>query len=164
MQTNLPDPAAAGNFLSSQNDNQNPVVTKLNDDTGSSPQPSTAVSGSGIHKEVERPNPPETTTYEEISPEIEIAPELEQAGIEVKKETVELPPDMQKMGVQAVGPSQPMGVPTIRLPIDDNKIISGKQGNVLSSLYWLAMWCVRQLKKAHLSIKKIKGQVIRIKD
>jgi hypothetical protein len=162
MQTNLPDPVVSpGNIAIPTNDDQN----VSNGQTGNNNvylQDPTSISGGGMHKEVESIKPLETSTYEENMPDMEIAPELEQIGVEVKNETIELPPDLKKMGVTAVGPAQPMmPVQTVKFPISDDQVIVGKGANVFSSFYWLAMWCMRQLKKARLHLKIIGGKTVR---
>lgn len=154
---NLPDPTQTGNFSISNSSDDHAA----NADDNTQSQAVTPDSGTSVHKEVEPVKPPETSPYEETISDMEIAPELEQIGVEAKNETINLPPDIKKMGVEAIGISQPVMTQTVVLPISDDKIVKGLHMQVLSSLYWLALWCVRQLKKARINLRKISGNVVR---
>lgn len=120
----------------------------------------------GLTKEAEPPVAAlETPDLEEIVADVELEPELEAAGVEKQSETIVLPPDMKKMGVKAVGHTQPAQPATvIPLPLTDDQIEVGLHAQIISSLRWLAEWCVRQLKKAHLHLKVIAGHAVRERD
>lgn len=136
--------------------------------TGSSPvaptqptinQPAPA---GGVQKEVEFPRGSETPMVEETLADVELSPEVEASGVQKKSETIDLPPDIRQMGVEAVGPTQPHGGgTTVKLPLDDTQIVQGLHAQILNSLRWLAEWCIRQLKKAHFHLRVISGQVVR---
>lgn len=118
----------------------------------------------GMPKEQE-PLPQGEVPLEEISTEVELEPGLEAIGVEKKSETITLPEDVKKMGVQAVGPSQPVTQTTaVPLPLTDDQIVIGLHAQIISSLRWLAEWCIRQLKKAHLHLKTIAGHAVRERD
>lgn len=103
----------------------------------------------------------------EVGREVELPKEVEKAGVEVVKETIELPPDVKKLGVTTTGPSVPVAtattIPQVALPISDQQVVVGLHAQILSSLRWLAIWCIRKLKKAHIALKKIHGKIIRVR-
>ena len=112
--------------------------------------------------------------------EVRIAPEapfkeiveLEPAGETAKyiakiKGEIKLPADLKKMGVRtpaAAIPVSKVATTSLSLPLSDDQIALGLHAQVLSSLRWLAEWCLRQLKKAHLGLKKVHGRFVRVKD
>ncbi len=82
--------------------------------------------------------------------------------VHTRSETIKLPPDLKKLGLQ---PSTTTSFPTyqnIKLPISDEKIIVGLHAPVSSSLRWLATLAVYLLKMAHLQLKIIHGHVVRV--
>ena len=102
------------------------------------------------------------------APEEHISKEVINNGIEVRPEKIDVPPDVAQLGVQPSGgqqqinPSMTQQV-TVTLPISDDQVISGTKTGVGSSLTWLAIWCLRQLKRAHMKLKVIHGKVMRVK-
>lgn len=142
------------------------------DDKGNPPTSSpgglnTVVSpqAAGVSKETEPIPGGEAPQLEEIVADVELEPEVEAAGVEKKSETVTLPPDVKKMGVAPVGPSQPVSTaPKVKLPLTDDQISTGLHAQIISSLRWLAEWCIRQLKKAHFHLRVIAGHAIREPD
>ena len=84
-------------------------------------------------------------------------------------DTIELPPDVKKLGVTHTGPSVPITpvtttvLPSVALPISDNQVVAGLHAQVVSALRWLAEWCMRRLKKAHIALKEAHGKVMRVK-
>ena len=152
---NLPSPASLGN---SHPPSGGP---NSNGDNYSSTNESRLTSG-GLQKEQEPFVNSETGTIEEVYSDIELEPSLEAIGVTKKSETIQLPSDVARMGVQAVGPTQPVvftGV--IKLPLTDDQIIVGLHAQIISSLRWLAEWCLRQLKKAHIHLKSMGGKTVR---
>lgn len=120
-------------------------------------QPS-LTTGGGAEKEREV-----TTGTSEVGREMEKVPEeIEKAGVTlVRKETIEIPPAVRKLGVKPVGPATPVPTtPTVVLPLSDQQIVAA--GPVTAAISWLAAWCLRQLKKAHLVLKKVHGKIIRV--
>lgn len=144
----------------------NPVQnTATNDDNQAPVQGGSAVS-SGAGKEHEVPVLASTEVVSEIGQEVELPKEVERAGVEVLKETIELPPDVKKLGVTPTGPSAPAAaatIPPVVLPISDQQVVAGLHVQILNSLRWLAEWCIKKLKKAHITLKNIHGKIIRIK-
>lgn len=120
------------------------------------PQPVSSVSVSK-----ERGSLSEETILEEVRAgiETEISKEVKEAGVTEIKETIELPQKVAKQtGVVAVGEGVPVSTqPTLRLPLDDQKIKQGLKKNVVDSVLWLAHWCLRQIKIAKLKALKLIG-------
>lgn len=125
-----------------------------------------AVAGATVSKEHEQPISA-AETAQPISHEIEIPPEVEKVCVRVTRETIELPPDIKKLGVAPSGAAAPAAkiaaIPAVVLPISDDKVITGLHVQILSSLHWLAVWCMKKLKKAHIMLKVIHGKIIRVK-
>lgn len=127
-------------------------------------QPSGAQIGS-IHKESPVITPPqELSSVRDLGKEEELAPEVKGAGVRAVSDRLDVPEDILKVGVRP----PPLQVPLtatlgIKLPITDEKIEQGLHQSVLSSLRWLAEWCIYQLKRAHLTILKIQGKVRRVR-
>lgn len=93
----------------------------------------------------------------EHKPEAEVRPYLQ-----IRAETIELPPDLKKMGLKVTTSSQFISYQNIKLPISDDKIIIGLHTPVSSSIRWLATLAIYLLKKAHLTLRVIHGKVIRV--
>lgn len=104
----------------------------------------------------------EVRALEAVRKELELTPEVAEAGVEVQKEEIDLPPPLPKMGVTQIGPSTPIAIPTISLPLTDDKVVAGLGVSIWASLRWLAEWCLKQLKKAHIKLKKVHGRIIRV--
>lgn len=79
-----------------------------------------------------------------------------------RAETIELPPDLKRMGLQAVSQSQFSDYKNIKLPINDEKIIVGQKAPITSSIRWLATFALYILAQAHLVLKVVHGHVIRV--
>lgn len=127
-------------------------------------QPMVEPTGAGLGaKEREFLERQDEVQLEEVRKELELAPEVKEAGVEVKSEEVVLPPSVQQMGVVATDVNQPVvQAPTGNVPLPDEKIGSNSGGSIRASLTWLAQWCLRQLKKAHVTLKKVHGKIVRI--
>lgn len=108
----------------------------------------------GVGKEVIR----------EVGKEIEPAKELKEAGVKLRKEEIKLPPPVEKLGIKPTGPAAVPPPPAVSLPLSDDQIVTGLTSPILSSLRWLAEFCFRQLKKAHLGLRGIHGKIIRVKE
>lgn len=93
----------------------------------------------------------------EHTPEKEITP-----YVQVRSETIELPPDLKKLGLQPVSHTKFSTYKSLTLPISDDKIIQGLHAPIYSSLRWLATLAMYLLKKAHLTLKVIHGHVVRV--
>lgn len=106
-------------------------------------------------------------TLRETGAEIEIPQEVEAAGVQKISETIELPPDVKKLGVVSSGASLPVSqttsIPSVSLPISDQKVLAGLHTSLANAFYWLAVWCKKRLKRAHIALKVIGGRIIRVK-
>lgn len=103
----------------------------------------------------------------EIKSEIDISPEVVKAGVKkVGEDSIELPPDVTKLGVNPSGASLPVASNTsqtsVSLPISDDKVLLGLSAQVTSALRWLSVWCLKKLQKAHLTLRVIHGKIIRV--
>lgn len=79
-----------------------------------------------------------------------------------RAETIKLPQEIEKLGVQ---PSTTTSFPTyqnIKTPLPDEKIIVGMQAPITSSFRWLATLALYILRLSHLTLKKIHGKVVRV--
>lgn len=127
--------------------------------------PPSVASSAGKEQEKVTVSPVETVSA--VGAEVQLPKEVESAGVTIVRETIELPPDMKKLGVTPAGTSTPVTVttalPPVTLPISDKEIITGLHAQILDSLRWLAVWCMRRLKKAHIALKNIHGKIIRVK-
>lgn len=121
------------------------------------------VSGSpGIGKEKEIGRTGESV-ISELGQEQELTPEVAKAGVVIKPEQIEVPPDLTQLGVKQTGFSTPVSYqPTLKLPIADDEIVEGRHANIFSSLRWLSEWCTLVLKRFHLTLKVIRGKVTRV--
>lgn len=79
-----------------------------------------------------------------------------------RADTIELPPDLKKMGLSSTGQSQFTGYKNVKLPLADEKIVVGLHAPVTSSLRWLATFAVYLLAQAHMRLKIVHGKVVRI--
>jgi len=82
--------------------------------------------------------------------------------IKKRRETIKLPPDIQKIGLKPVTTIDFPEYQDVKLPLDDDKIIAGLHAPISSSLRWLATLSLYILKKAHLSLKLIGGRIVRV--
>jgi len=143
--------------------------------TSASPQPSskssagagssTPLSVGSFSKETEIRSTRANEPVSEINTEVNLPKEVEQAGVFKHQETIELPPDIKKMGVSVSGASTPVPqtpLPTVTLPISDTQVVVGLHAQVTQAIRWLAVWCIRRLKKAHIALKTIHGKIVRV--
>lgn len=102
------------------------------------------------------------------SPQTEavIPVELQEAGVEVRKENIDIPLDIERFGVLPTGAAQSVSIQssfgTVTLPISDDVVVKGLHENILSSLRWLAEICMKQLKRVHFTLRVIHGKVFRV--
>jgi len=84
--------------------------------------------------------------------------------VEIKPQSIKLPPDLQKLGIQSTSSSS-FGNQTyqnVKLPISDDKVLSGLHAPINSSFRWLATLAIYILSRAHLGLKKVGGHIIRV--
>ena len=82
--------------------------------------------------------------------------------VQARSETIELPPDLKKMGLQPASSTQFPSYQNIKLPLSDDKIVAGLHQPITSSLRWLATLLEYILGQAHLALKVIHGKVVRV--
>ena len=138
-------------------------------------QPVTSTQSKSVYRPVSSPlgkegeTPPAAKeTAQEVVSEIELNHEVKEAGVEKRGEViVELPPDVKKLGVTQTGATTPLSAVTsvaqVSIPITDSQVVVGLHAKVTSSLAWLAQWCIKKLKKAHVVLKIIHGKIVRVK-
>jgi hypothetical protein len=84
--------------------------------------------------------------------------------IEKRHNAVDVKEDLQKIGVIPVETfEEPIGFKEIRLPISDDKVVTGLKQPITSSFRWLAEFALFLLKQAHTTIRQIHGKIIRIR-
>jgi len=129
------------------------------------PNPAVGSAVGNMAKEVApQITPVEAPQMTEIGKDTELSPEVKMAGVSMQSDTIELPHLVQKMGVSAVGPAAPPtlgAAAVITLPLTDDQIAQGLHQSLLSSWRWLAEWCERQLKQAHVLLSSSKGKTVR---
>lgn len=126
-------------------------------------QPVAPMGTPGISKEKEFIKAPEPV-IKELGTEQELPKEIKEAGVIVKQEKLEIPPDLAQMGVRPTGFATPVPyASTIKLPITDEKIEEGRHASIFSSLRWLSEWCLFILKRFHFTLKIIGGKVLRLR-
>lgn len=113
--------------------------------------------GEPIGKMAEPEKPIEIKEVVEHQPEQEVRPH-----IQIRSETIEVPPDLKKLGLQPVSNTKFPSYKSLVLPISDEKIIEGLHAPIYSSLRWLATFAMYLLKKAHLTLKVVHGHVVRV--
>jgi len=101
---------------------------------------------------------------DEVQEVTEHEPDAEtESFVSPRSDTIELPPDLIKLGVQSS--TNTNNFPTyqnVKLPISDDKVITGLHAPISSSLRWLATFAIYLLARAHLRLKVVKGHVVRV--
>lgn len=106
----------------------------------------------------------EAPLIQEVGQEMPLSNEVAKAGVTIQPTTIELPANVQKLGVKSIGANVPpvyVSSSTKTLPLTDEQIAQGLHQSVTSSWRWLAEWCERQLKQAHIMLKTIHGTITR---
>ena len=120
-----------------------------------------------IGKEKEVGGVAATETITPVASEIVLPKEVEKTGVVSIPEIIEIPPSVANMGVGASGSSTPFAdttaLPSVVLPISDQQVMAGLHAQVTSALLWMAVWCMKKLKKAHVTLKNIHGKIVRVK-
>ena len=88
-------------------------------------------------------------------------PEVE-SFVSPRSDSIELPPDLKKLGLSATKTTKFPKYKNIKLPLSDEKIVVGMQAPVTSSMRWLSTWATYLLAQAHLGLKTVGGKVIRV--
>lgn len=139
----------------------------MNNDLPNNNKSQPGVTGSaGLNKEQEvtpsRQLAPEQIGVVDFGQEIELPKEVAKSGVSVVPQAVKLPQVIVGSGVQPSGHNQPLGNgATVKLPLNDDQIVSGLNQQETNSIRWLAEWCVRKLKQFHIIIKNVHGKITR---
>lgn len=113
-----------------------------------------------LPKEVEpRINNGEKNTVQEV---VEHEPISHPKIIQIHPETIKLPPDLKKLGLQPVSNSQFSNVQNITIPIRDDRVLVGLHAPINSSFRWLATLAVYILSQAHIRLKTVGGKAVRV--
>ncbi len=115
-----------------------------------------------LGKETEPIGLSEGSPFKEVGKDIELPKEVAQAGVSAHPTTVSLPQSVAQLGVKPVGSSVQTQAPVVPLPLTDDQIAAGLQQGMTSSWHWLALWCVRKLKKFHMGLRAIGGHMTRV--
>jgi len=100
--------------------------------------------------------------------EIQEVVEHEPSDEEVKQfvtphaESIKLPPDLKKLGLESVDSTQFPSHQNIKLPISDEEVLEDLKQPVTSTKRWLGELSKYILLQAHLVLKKIGGKAVRI--
>ena len=118
---------------------------------------------SSFSKEVE-PGIASVEMSDEVQEVVEHEPDAEtESFVSPRSNTIELPPDLVKLGVQSSNNTNNFpAYQNIKLPISDDKVITGLHAPINSSLRWLATFAIYLLARAHLGLKVVKGHVVRV--
>jgi len=104
------------------------------------------------------------TSVESVASEKE--PHIEDKELEkyfeVTSDEVSIHPDLKKAGLQSIESTSLDPKQRIHLPIPDDKVMDGLEQPISSSYRWLAELSLFMLKRAHLSLKRLHGHVVRI--
>ncbi len=117
------------------------------------------------NKNVSLPKEAEPITSEKFEIEEPVEDKVEEEVrpfVSSRAETIELPPDLKALGLQAVPHSKFPKYKNIKLPLSDEKIVVGKKAPITSSIRWLAEFALFILAQAHLGLKVVHGRVIRV--
>ncbi len=82
--------------------------------------------------------------------------------VQVRREVVEVPPDLQAIGVQATPTTQFATQQQLQTLIPDADIIKGLHQPPTSSFRWLAELALYILKRAHITLKTVHGKIMRV--
>jgi len=107
------------------------------------------------------PKTPEEELLDEDEPQIK-DPEVQKYVQIERKEEPHIDPKLKKAGLSAIDTTTLDPRYKVKLPISDEKIMEGLDKPMTSSYRWLAEFSRYILKKAHLTLKKIHGHVVRI--
>jgi len=112
-------------------------------------------------KEVELIPNKEEIQFKEVK-EKEIDEEGLKPYLTKREEMIKLPPNIEKLGLKKVPTTQFPQYQTVKIPISDDKVISGLHAPITSSLRWLATLALYILQQAHISLKVVHGRVVRV--
>lgn len=128
------------------------------DNTIPTPAPS-----SGVAKELEPSvSSVEVNGLQEVGKDVDLPKEVAATGVRISPTTVQVPPPVAQLGVQPVAAPPAVAPVTVVLPLSDEQIAQGLHQGLASSWRWVAEWCVRRLKQAHLALRSVHGKTTRV--
>lgn len=117
----------------------------------------TGSSAKEVEPTVRSPEPFLIQRVVEHEPEKEVS-----AFVQHRKENIEVPPDLVKMGVVATQTTTFPTYENVKLPLSDEKVVIGLKQPISSSFRWLAELAIYILKTMHLTLKKVHGKIVRV--
>lgn len=116
-----------------------------------------------VSKEFDISTPSLETDEREDSPEQKIASEEVDQYITPQAQTIKLPPDLKKIGIETEKDNQFEEVLNkIKFPISDERIMEDLKASPSESRRWFATILLYILERAHVTIKKIGSKAVRI--
>ncbi len=94
--------------------------------------------------------------------EHEITDEEVKPHVMVRPESINLPPDLKKLGVQSTSSTSFPNYQSVQTPLADDKVLTGLHAPITSSLRWLATLAWYLLQRAHVTLKIVHGKVMRV--
>ncbi|MFC1647292.1 hypothetical protein ACFL1A_03330 [Patescibacteria group bacterium] len=103
----------------------------------------------------------ERSYLNEVGKETELTKEVSSAGVSLSPSAVSVS-KLSGYGVKPAGENVAVDSgKNVTLPLSDDQIATGLKQSVSSSWRWLAEFCIRKLKKLHLSLKDVHGKIIK---
>jgi hypothetical protein len=139
--------------------------TSVNDQNQPAGTPSENMFAGSANKEIEtNPQVIENVGVVDRAAELDLPKEVVKSGVISIPQIVKVPTHLEGSGVAASGVNAPLGSgDSIALPLTDVEIIGGLSQDSTKSIKWLAEWCVRRLKILHVSLKNLRGKIVRSK-
>lgn len=97
--------------------------------------------------------------------EMDLPKEVSAAGVTQRPVQVVPPQSVLQQGVVPTGGNVTVqNGSSIVLPLTDEKIEEGLKLGVGNSIRWLAEWCVRQLKRMHIGLRRVGTAWVRVRE
>ncbi len=123
-------------------------------------QPAVTVGGAGKERELSRASKENSIEIQEV---VEHEPGKEvRSFVQKRAESIHLPPDLKKLGIQSSSTTTSSSYQNIHIPISDDKVLTGLHAPITSSIRWLATLALYLLHKAHVGLKTVHGHAVRI--
>ncbi len=82
--------------------------------------------------------------------------------IDIRQEKIEVPEDLKKIGVESVSHPQFTTISDVKIPLEDEKVMTGLHAPIYTSLRWLSLLCMYILQQGHITLKNVGGKVKRV--
>ena len=121
----------------------------------------------GYPKEGEPPLRRPDTQFDEVEEvqgvvEHQVQDEEVAKHVDVKPETIQLTEDLKRHGLQPVSDPQFYDYQKVKLPLTDDKVVTGLHAPLTSSIRWLATLAQFILWQSHIKLKVVGGKVVRV--